>query len=87
MEPKKKLSSGKWLILFFGTALVLAVLSVSLFNLVTDPSGAFGDPVLSWWSYNMTKSPRIAKLRYLEQNHEAYDSYLVGDSAAGAIPG
>lgn len=86
MESKKKLSSGKWLILFFVTALVLAVLSVSVFNLVTDPSGAFGDPVLPWWSYDMTKSPRIAKLRYLEQNHEAYDSYLVGDSAAGAIP-
>ena len=45
MKAKKRLSSGKWLVLFLVTALLLAM-AVPVFNILTDPFGAFGDPLL-----------------------------------------
>ena len=85
MLKKKSLSSGKWLVLFVVTVLLVALL-IPVFNIITDPYGAFGDPVLQWWSYDMTLNPRLAKLTYLEKNHENYDSYIIGSSGSSAIP-
>ena len=85
MKQKKRLSSGKWLVLFLVTALLLAM-AVPVFNILTDPFGAFGDPLLQWWSYDMTRNPRLSKMTYLEQNHDKYDSYIIGSSGSSAIP-
>ena len=85
MKETKKLSSGKWLVLFLATALAL-VLLLAGFNLLTDPYGAFGDPVMEWWAYDMTLNPRMAKMTYLEKNHQKYDSYIVGASGSSALP-
>ena len=38
------MQAKKWVILFAATALAL-VLALAAFNYVTDPFGAFGDPV------------------------------------------
>lgn len=85
MQPKKKVSSGKWLKMFLLTALIIACL-LPAFNVVTDPYGAFGDPVMQWWAYDMTLNPRLAKLTYLEQNHDKYDGYIIGASGSSSLP-
>ena len=82
---KKKLSSGKWLLLFFGTVLLLALL-IAAFNWLTDPFGAFGDPLLKWWSYDMTMNPRVAKVSYLEKHAGEFDGFILGASSSSSIP-
>ena len=81
----KKLSSVRWLGLFFLSVLLLALLLAG-FNVVTDPFGAFGDRFLTWWSYDETNNPRVAKLSYLEQHHDEYDSYIIGCSSTSSYP-
>ncbi|MBH5317699.1 polysaccharide deacetylase family protein [Paenibacillus sp. GSMTC-2017] len=74
----------KWIIAFI-TSLALAVTVVAGFNYVVDPFGVFGDKVLKWHSYNMVNNPRVAKISYLDQNHEKYNSYIIGGSKSGSI--
>lgn len=85
MESKHKVSSRQWLVLFV-LSIVLVVIGLGLFNLITDPFGAFGDRIFGWWSYNETNNPRVAKFSYLEQHHEEYDSYIIGCSSTSSYP-
>ena len=85
MKQKKALSARGWLRMFLITVIILALL-VPVFNIITDPYGAFGDPVLHWWTYNMTLNPRLAKMTYLEQHWDDYDSFIVGSSGSSSIP-
>ena len=71
--------------MFLLTALLLAGL-LAAFNWATDPFGAFGDRLLSWWPYNETNNPRVAKTSYLEQHHGEYDSYILGCSSTSSFP-
>lgn len=82
---KKKLSSAKWLWMFVGTLVLIAALMIGM-NILVDPYGAFGDPILQWWGYDETMNPRMAKISYLEQHHEEYDSYIVGSSCTSSLP-
>lgn len=82
---KRPIFVKHWLLAFAGIVLLL-VLSIMCFNYWTDPFGAFGDHFFQWWSYDETMNPSVAKLSYLEQNHEKYDSYIVGTSNAGSYP-
>lgn len=79
------MSSKKWVLVFLVTVLVLAALLAAL-NLVVDPFGAFGDRLLSWFSYDETNNPRVAKFSYLEQHHDEYDSYILGCSSTSSFP-
>lgn len=79
------MSSKKWVLVFLATVLVLAVLLAAL-NLAADPFGAFGDKLLSWFSYDETNNPRVAKFTYLEQHHDDYDSYILGCSSTSSFP-
>ena len=45
MKERKKLSSARWLVIFFVTLVLLAALFVPVFNLALDPYGAFGDRI------------------------------------------
>lgn len=85
MRAKHSMTSPQWLAAFAATVLGLALLWMG-FNIVTDPFGAFGDRFLHWWSYDETMNPRVAKLSYLEQNHEKYDSYIIGSSSSSSWP-
>lgn len=85
MGLKRKLSSKGWLILF-GLSVVLLAAALAVFNVITDPFGAFGDRALGWWSYNETNNPRVAKFSYLERHHEEYDSYIIGCSSTSSYP-
>ena len=85
MSSKHPMSSRKWLVVFLGTVVLLALLVMG-FNFCTDPFGAFGDRFLHWWSYNETMNPRVAKISYLEQNFDQYDSYIVGASSSSSFP-
>lgn len=69
----------KWIALFLCAALLFAVLYAS-FNMLVDPFGVFGDKLLGYEEYSMTENPRVAKMAYLEDNHDKYDSYIVGCS-------
>ena len=79
------MSSKKWVLVFLVTVLVLAALLAGL-NLAVDPFGAFGDRLLSWFSYDETNNPRVAKFSYLEQHHDEYDSYILGCSSTSSFP-
>ncbi len=79
------MTSKKWLAAFFLTCLGLCLLLMA-FNWITDPFGAFGDRVLQWWSYDETHNPRVAKISYLEQHHDEYDSYIIGCSSSSSWP-
>lgn len=73
------------MLVFLVTILVLAALLAAL-NLAADPFGAFGDRLLSWFSYDETNNPRVAKFSYLEQHHDEYDSYILGCSSTSSFP-
>lgn len=44
------------------------------------------DRLLSWFSYDETNNPRVAKFTYLEQHHDEYDSYILGCSSTSSFP-
>lgn len=75
----------RWLLLFVGVCLICAA-AYAGFNALVDPFGVFGDPLLDWYGYDMTMNPRVAKVAYLEQHHERYDSYVIGSSKVSSIP-
>ena len=79
------MSSKKWVLVFLAIVFVLAALLAGL-NAAVDPFGAFGDRLLSWFSYDETNNPRVAKLSYLEQHHDEYDSYILGCSSTSSFP-
>ena len=78
------MNAKKWVLTFLLLALVLA-LGLAAFNYLTDPFGAFGDKVLNWFSYDETNNPRVAKISYLEQYHDEYDSYILGCSSTSSL--
>ena len=79
------MSAKKWLLCFILTALLLAV-ALAGFNVYTDPFGVFGDRALDWYSFDETNNPRAAKLAYLKDHLDDYDSYLVGCSSTSSYP-
>lgn len=79
------MSAKKWVVSFVLTLLGLFAL-LGLFNVITDPFGIFGDRFLSWYSYDMTVNPRSSKIAYLDENHEKYDSYIIGCSSTSSYP-
>ena len=78
------MNAKKWVLTFLLFALVLA-LGLAAFNYVTDPFAAFGDRFLNWFSYDETNNPRVAKISYLEQHHDEYDSYILGCSSTSSL--
>ena len=78
------MNAKKWVLTFLLLALVLA-LGLVAFNYVTDPFAAFGDKFLNWFSYDETNNPRVAKISYLEQHHDEYDSYILGCSSTSSL--
>lgn len=75
----------RWLALFFCVAILAAALYAA-FNMALDPFGVFGDRLLDYGEYSMTENPRVAKMAYLENNHDKYDSYIVGCSKTSSYP-
>lgn len=73
-----------WVLIFL-IAMVITGSTVGLFNIAVDPFGVFGDKLLNWYAYDMTNNPRVAKIGYLDQNHEAYDSYIIGCSKTSSF--
>lgn len=67
-------------IIIFVLAVVATSAVVAGFNIAVDPFGVFGDRIFNRYSYNMTQNPRIAKIKYIEENHDKYDSYIIGSS-------
>lgn len=78
------MNAKKWVLTFLLFALVL-VLGLAAFNYVTDPFAAFSDKFLNWFSYDETNNPRVAKISYLEQHHDEYDSYILGCSSTSSL--
>ena len=78
------MTTKKWILVY-----VISVLSslavMAAINMAIDPFGVFGDRVLKWYSYDMTQNPRVAKIAWLDQNHQNYDSYILGSSKASSL--
>lgn len=66
-------------------AMVLVMAAYPAVNMLVDPFGVFGDRLLHWTSYNETNNPRAAKLSWLEDHHQEFDSYIIGSSCAASI--
>lgn len=79
------MSLKKWIWIFIISALICTSVFVCG-NVIIDPFGVFGDPLLDFYSYNMTQNPRVSKIAYLDQHFEAYDSYLIGSSKTSSFP-
>lgn len=79
------MSSKKWFIVFL-TSFLIIICGYALFNIIVDPFGLFGDAVFSWYSYDMTRNPRVAKIEYLDRNYKNYDSYVIGCSSTSSMP-
>lgn len=80
------MSSKKWCIMF-ALSIILIAFGYALFNVLIDPFGVFGDPIIDWYSYNMTNNPRAAKIAYLDKNdnYKKYDSYMIGCSSTSSF--
>ena len=50
------------------------------------PFGVFSHKSLEWPSYEMTINPRTAKITYLKDHHQDYDSYILGCSSTSSFP-
>ena len=79
------MTAKKWLAMFIAALAVTAAIWAG-FNIVTDPYGVFGDRFLNFYSYDMTRNPRVAKIAWLDEHHEDYDSYIIGCSGSSSIP-
>lgn len=79
------MSSKKWLIAFFLTAALLGA-GVVGFDVLVDPYGVFPGGPWEWPGYEMTVNPRSAKISYLKEHHQEYDSYIVGCSSTSSYP-
>lgn len=77
------MSAKKWLIMFAAVVL-FAILLCVCFNILMDPFGVFGDKLFHWDSYSQTNNPRVAKIEYLDEHHDEYDSYIIGSSSAAS---
>jgi len=79
------MSSKKWFVMFVLTVLFLAA-GIAGLNILVDPFGAFGDPVMKWYEFDFTKNPRVAKIAYMDQHKDEYDSFIVGSSSTSSFP-
>lgn len=59
--------------------LLIALLILAGFNVLTDPFGVFGDPIMHRKGYSVTQNPAIAEIDYLDSAYEEYDSYIIGN--------
>lgn len=66
-------------------AMVLVMAAYPAANMLIDPFGVFGDRLLHWTSYSETNNPRAAKLAWLEDHHQDFDSYIIGSSCAASL--
>jgi peptidoglycan/xylan/chitin deacetylase (PgdA/CDA1 family) len=62
----------------------LIVSAFAGFNILVDPFGVFGDKIFNWPSYNITNTPQISKISYLENHYQEYDSYILGSSTSSS---
>ena len=79
------MSSKKWVVMFFIFSLITFG-GIIGFNVIVDPFGVFGDYFVDWYTYNMTQNPRVAKVSYIDKEHENYDSYIIGCSSTSSYP-
>ena len=66
-------------------AMLMVMAAYPVANMLVDPFGIFGDPIFHWYSYNETNNPRTAKLAWLEENHQNFDSYIIGSSCSASF--
>ena len=79
------MDSKKWIITFFATIVFIGA-GIIGFNYFVDPYGVFDNIGIEWPSYEMTMNPRAAKITYLKDHHEEYDSYIIGCSSTSSFP-
>lgn len=78
------MTAKKWFVTFLITAALLCG-CVMGFNYATDAFGVFQGDLFSWPSYEMTLNPRTAKLSWLQDHKDEYDSYILGCSSTSSF--
>lgn len=78
MQPKK------WLLLVIAFAMLSTIIVFGI-NIIVDPFGVFGDKIIDFYAYNMNNNPRVAKIAYLDEHHDKYDSYVIGGSKSSSL--
>lgn len=69
--------------LLMSILVIIGFSPVIVFNYIVDPYGIFGD---SFKERNIGINQRFAKMKYLINHPDRYDSYLFGSSRVGRIP-
>ena len=89
-RSSKKGSPKKWLLLL-SVALMLGVFCAASdiltapLEAATDPSSALvSDPASEQESFPEPDNPKLSQLTWLDENHEQYDSYIMGSPSAAA---
>ncbi|MDO4800261.1 MAG: hypothetical protein Q4A52_07090, partial [Bacillota bacterium] len=77
------MSSKKQLTILI-SAFVTVLLFIAAVNYWFDPFGVFNKKQ-GWFSYQMTRNPRTAKISYLNHHHANYDSFILGSSGASGL--
>ena len=81
----ENMSSKKWFVAFV-ISFLITIGAYATVNIFVDPFGVFGDYILDWYSYEMTKNPKVAKISYLDKYKNNYDSYVVGVTNTSSLP-
>ena len=71
----------KW-IAAFTTSIIFTLLFCFSVNYFADPVGVFNQ---GGFCYDFLDNIRHNKIKYLDKNHEFYDSYIIGGSKAGTL--
>ncbi|GED56884.1 polysaccharide deacetylase family protein [Brevibacillus formosus] len=74
-----------WIIKRFIMAMMTLSSFLFLFNYVVDPFGVFGDTFLRMYPHNKENNPNIYNIQYLDQNHDKYNSYIIGGSQSSSL--
>ena len=57
------MTAKRWVLLFLVSVLMAAAV-LAAFNVLTDPFGIFGDPLLDWYSYDSAGRSQLAQRTY-----------------------
>ena len=66
--------------------ILIIILSLPIFNLVTNPFDVLTNQETKWDTVFFTKESLQSKMSYLDDNYERFDSYLIGGSSTSMLP-
>lgn len=76
---------NRWILKLFIIFMMTLSSLLCLFNYVVDPFGVFGDTFLRMYQNNKDNNQNIHNIEYISQNHDKYNSYIIGGSQSFSL--